>query len=425
MHFKYDLNQRPPLGENLLYGLQWLAVSIPSIIIIGTVVAGITSTGAIGEVIYLQKLFLATALVLLVQVLWGHRLPLVIGPATVLLIAIIASYGSCADAIYSSIIIGGLLLAVLSVTGLFGSLRRLFTPRVVAVILLLIAFTLAPTIVNLIGSPSPGVSATNNYIFSLLLIVILFIAHRHLKGIWKSTLVLWAMLVGSLVYLFIFPQSSSPAAESLAWFAFYKGPFTTTLTVEPGILLAFLFSFLALSINDLGSLQSIGGLLKAPEMEKRITRGITITGLGNALSGFLGVIGPVNFSLSPGVIASTGCASRYSLVPAALGMGLLSLSPALIRVIGQVPAPIIGTILIYIMCSQISAGMMMAMENRAVSNFDHGLIMGLPLMLGTVVAFLPVEVVSAMPVTLRPLLANGFVVGVLAVLILEHLIYRP
>ena len=60
--------------------------------------------------------------------------------------------------------------------------------------------------------------------------------------------------------------------------------------------------------------------------KKRITRGITITGLGNILAGFFGVIGTVNFSLSPGVIVSTRCASKYTLVPTGLGLLLLSFS---------------------------------------------------------------------------------------------------
>ena len=55
-----------------------------------------------------------------------------------------------AEAIYSSIMVGGLILALFSLTGLFGYLRRLFTPRVVAAVLLLIAFTLTPTVMNLI-----------------------------------------------------------------------------------------------------------------------------------------------------------------------------------------------------------------------------------------------------------------------------------
>ena len=38
--------------------------------------------------------------------------------------------------------------------------------------------------------------------------------------------------------------------------------------------------------------------------------------------------------------------------------------------------------------------------------------------------FMPVAVAESMPPVLRPLLANGFVMGVIAVLLMEHVIYR-
>ncbi|NLJ55618.1 MAG: xanthine permease, partial [Firmicutes bacterium] len=41
-----------------------------------------------------------------------------------------------------------------------------------------------------------------------------------------------------------------------------------------------------------------------------------------------------------------------------------------------------------------------------------------------IVSFLPDGVLETFPVFLRPLLGNGFVVGVLAVMIMEHLIFK-
>lgn len=109
---------------------------------------------------------------------------------------------------------------------------------------------------------------------------------------------------------------------------------------------------------------------------------------------------------------------------AAAGLMVLAFSPLAIGLISSVPAPVIGAILIYIMTAQIAAALLMVMESRAAGSFDDGLIIGLPLMLGTVVAFLPPEIATQLPAGLRPIATNGFVVGVLAVLILEHLVYR-
>lgn len=421
MHFRYELDDRPGWGALLLFGLQWLAVTIPPIIVIGRVVAGLQGHN-VDPIFYLQELFVVIAVVLLVQVLWGHQLPLVVGPATVLLIGIISTFERGSATINGSLIIGGALLAILAGVGLFGHLKRLFTPRVIVVILMLIAFTLAPTILSLVTASEP-VPASINLVFAVLFTLAIFLANGLLKGIWKSTLAIWSMLAGSLIY-YLFFRSLGASVGHLATFAFPGWPAAEIGLPDPGALVAFLICFLALSINDLGSIQSVGTLLKAGGMEKRITRGVLTTGVGNVLAGFFGVIGPVNFSLSPGVIAATGVASRYALVPAAAGLMILAFSPLAIGLISSVPAPVIGAILIYIMTAQIAAALLMVMESRAAGSFDDGLIIGLPLMLGTVVAFLPPEIATQLPAGLRPIATNGFVVGVLAVLILEHLVYR-
>ncbi|MDD3069833.1 MAG: purine/pyrimidine permease, partial [Methanoculleus horonobensis] len=164
--------------------------------------------------------------------------------------------------------------------------------------------------------------------------------------------------------------------------------------------------------------------LKADGMGERAKRGVAVTGLGNVLAGVTGVIGPMNFSLSPGIIAATGCASRFALVPAAVAIALMAASPLAISLLSSIPGPVIGVVLAYVMAAQIAAGLMLGQESGAVGTFDGGLIVGIPLLLGTLVAFLPPEVATGLPAMIRPLLTNGFVVGIVTVLVLEHIVYR-
>lgn len=424
MNLKYGLEDRPPLNENIVYGLQWLAVTIPAVIILGKVLGGMQ--GSIeAELLYMQKLFAVMAVSLLLQIRWGHRLPLVIGPATVLLIGILAAQGSSPAAIYSSILICGLVLTFLAASGLFAYLRRLFTPSVVAVILLLVAFTMMPTILQLIITSSGNISSAQHLGFAFIFILLMFVAQRWLSGLWKSTLILWAMIIGSLAYFFINPtwkQGLSQAGFPL--FSGFGQQLTTSLVVDPGLIIAFLLCFLGLSINDLGSIQAVGAVLQADEMPKRITRGITLTGLSNGLAGFMGVIGPVNFSFSPGVIASTGCASRSTLVPTGIIMLALAFMPRILFYLSFIPGVVIGCVLLFIMCTQVAAGLTTAFTAMQEPYFEHALLIGLPILVGVMVAFLPPEVVASFPSHLRPILANGFVIGVLVSLLLENVIYR-
>ncbi len=423
INFKYGLDDVPPLLELLLLGLQWLAIVIPIIIIIGKVIVG-HFIDPLEQVIYLQKMFFVSAVSLLAQVLWGHRLPLIIGPATVLLVGIAASQGSNTNTIYSSIVMGGILLLVLSTTGLFAKIKRFFTPQVVATVLILIALTLTPMILNLIFA-AQQVAPLHNLCFALILVLGMFMANQHLTGLWKTTLIIWAMIIGSAIYLLLFPQYTGITFnQHFNPISSFFRPLNLDFSLDPSVLISFLICFLALSINDLGSIQSIGELIKPENMEKRITRGTSFTGLGNILSGLLGVIGPVNFSLSPGVIASTGVASRFTLIPTALGLLLLSFLPSTIAFIGSIPPVVVGGALIYIMCSQISSGLLVAFNTTGGFKFESGLTMGLPLMLSIIISFLPPNIVNSFPVSLRPIMGNGFVIGVLAVLILENVIFR-
>lgn len=419
MYIKYGLDDKPKRAEMLLFGLQWLAVTIPSIIIIGKVV-GVLETGG-NYIPYLQKLFLIVGILMIVQIYWGHRLPLVLGPAAVLLIGILTSFDQGVGSINSSIMIGGILLAVLAASGLFKHVKKLFTPRVIMVILMLISFTLTPTIISLISAEGQ-VSASYNLIFAFGFILAIFVANAFLKGIWRSTLTLSSLFAGSIAYYVIF-RTSSPIDLNLSLLSLpsnFLGPLTVP---DIGVLIAFLISFIALAINDLGSIQSVGTILRADNMEKRVRNGITFTGIGNAFAGLFGVIGYVNYTLSPGVIAATGVASRFTLIPAAIGLLILAFSPITINLISSIPSPVIGVILLYVLIAQIGAAMLVAIESDAIRTVDDGAIVGLPILLGTVIAFLPPVVAGQLPTVIRPLIANGFVVGVLAVLLLEHVLY--
>ncbi|MGB4503370.1 MAG: solute carrier family 23 protein, partial [Syntrophaceticus sp.] len=329
------------------------------------------------------------------------------------------------SAIYTAIAIGGLVLFVLSAAGLFNYLKKLFTAPVIATILILVAFTLTPMILNLITSSTEPGLALPNLVFALVFVLSIFAVSRHVSGFWQSTLIMWALIVGTVVYILLFPQGFEvvKGANTGIIAGFFQN-MNFKLSFEPGVIISFLVCFLALSINDLGSIYSVGGLLKPDQMPKRVTRGLSLTGILNFLSGLFGVIGPVNFSLSPGVIASTGCASRFTLIPAGVILLGMSFMPPVIAFMGGIPQVVVGSILLYIMCSQLAAGLIMATDSEEGFNFEKGLVMGLPLMLSIVISFLPDGIVSTFPVVLRPILGNGFVVGVLAVLIMEHLIFR-
>ena len=418
---KYELNDKPGILPMLMYGLQWWIVSLPCVVIMGIIMSQLHYTDVAEQTFYLQKLFGIMGIAMIVQVLWGHRLPLIIGPASVLLIGILSTVSSGIPAVYTGIMVGGLVLTVLAYSGLLGKLQFVFTPRIVTVILILIAFTLTPVILKLVLGDA--VHTLFNLFFTLVMVLALVIGNKLLRGIWKSTTVLWGIVGGVLVYygVFGFPTLVSTGAGIIPEQATV---FNFPLNFEAGTILAFLFCYIALIVNELGSIQAVGHMLQADQMGQRTTRGVGIVGVTNVLSGLFGVIGPVDYSMSPGVISATGCASRYTLLPAGAGLILCAFFPSVVGMLVTIPGVVMGAILLYLMATQLAAGLQMLVREKAITDFDSGVVVGLPLMVALLLSFAPEGVLNLIPSLFKPIVGNGFVMGVITVLIMEHLIFK-
>lgn len=419
MDLKYSLNYKPPKADMVLYGIQWFAITLPIILITGNIIGNIFP--GITTIAYIQNLFIMVGIALLLQISFGHKLPTILGPATVLLIAVLATINHGIGSINSSIIISGIILAIIAFSGTLKYIQKLFTSRVIIVILLLIAFTLTPTIINLVVINN-GVLSSLNFIFVLISLFVVLLGHRFFKGLWNSAISLGILIFGSIIYYLIF---NPLFVRNLNVSTITIPSITLNLTVpDIGMVLAFLICFIALTINDIGSIQAISSIVKIDKIEKRIKNGVGVTGIMNVFSGIIGVIGPVNYSMTPGVIAATKCASKYPLYITGIAFILIAFSPLLVGIISAVPSPVIAVVLMYIVTAQLGASIMLAKENNSFKTMDDGIIVGLPIIIGTIVAFLPNTLIEQFPLLLRPLLGNAFVMGVIIVLLLEHLIFK-
>lgn len=419
MELKYNLNDRPATGQLMLYSLQWFVLAV-AVVITSMFIA--TGTPA-EKILYTQKAFALVGSAIIVQALWGHRLPIVVGPAAVLLVGIITALSSQGaepntNKIYTSVAIGGAIITLLSAGKILHKVQRIFTPRIVVVILMLIAFTLSPTIKNLIF-PTSEVERHSFALWATIIgIPVMALAASHLKGVAKSLLIPIALIIGCVGYYVYFggfteiinAPTHSEGAILLPKFEF-----------DASMILAFLFCYIALLINDISSIQSLGTMLNTEDTDKRCRRGVGVTGIFNIIAGVIGIIGPVNYSMSPGVIASSSCASRYALLPAGAGLIICAIFPKLIAILTAIPNTIIGIVLLYLMGTQLAAALNMLTAEKSANTFNKALIVGLPIMVALLFCIVPM---GAIPPILKPLMGNGFVMGVITVIILEHLIFR-
>lgn len=419
MELKYGIDSRPPFGQLMLYSLQWFVLAVAVVVTSLFIAVGSPAE----RVLYAQKVFALMGAATIIQALWGHRMPIVVGPASVLLVGIITALAAQGDAvntnkIYTAVMIGGVAVAALAAGRLLGRLQRIFTPRIVVVILLLIAVTLSPTIKNLIFPAGDEARHSFGLWATIVGVPAMAMASHKMRGVVKSLVIPIALLIGCVIYYAIY----GGFGEEFSRYTSSEGSLLIPqLEFDGSIIAAFLLCYVALVINDIGSVQSLGGMLQAQDTDRRTRRGLGLTGVLNIVAGGMGVIGPVNYSMSPGVIASSSCASRYALIPAGAGLILCAFLPSLIAVMSAIPNTVIGVILLYLMGTQLAAAFHMVATSDSSRTFDEGLIIGLPVMVALLFGAIPMEVI---PSILRPIVGNGFVMGVVTVMLLEHVVMR-
>ena len=426
MTFRYNVNDRVPAKEMATSGLMWTICSAAFVIIFANVVAGLYDATPAEAVWYAQKLLVITGAAVILQVLFGHRMPVVYGPSAILLTAAIAATDFAPAAFSTALVFCGLLGIVIAQTSLLRRIAKLFTPRVIGTVLTLIPLTLVPTFAGLLANPAQPGSVAAKLIFAFVLLIVIFALNHRLRGFWRATLMLWVLVFGTIAALICFPgtvislgtQGSVPLAEGLL----------LSPVAAPGVLLSVAICYLALIVNDIGSIRGVAEVAKVPaaETEGQLRRGITITGIMNFFAGGAGVIGGVNYSISSGMILDTRNASRYPLLVAGAAMILCAAVPPVISLIITIPTVITGCLLIFIMTSQLSAalGVLIEHEGSGIFSFNNGIIIGFSILIAATFSFLPEAAVAAIPAVVRPVLANGFVAGTIAVMLLEHVVFR-
>lgn len=419
MDLKYGIDDRPKFGQLLVYSLQWFVLAVAVIVTSLFIAQG----SAAEKVFYAQKVFAFMGVTTILQIFVGHRMPIFSGPASVLLVGIITALASQGDAIntnkiYTSLIIGGAAVTLLAVGRLLEHLQKIFTPRIVVVIMMLIAYTLGPTIKNLIFPASHPECHTFALWLVLLGIPAMVVLNNRLKGVMKSIVVPLSLFVGCVIYYLV----QGGFAEKFNNITTAEGSLLLpAMEFDWSIVVAFLVCYIALLINDIGSIQSTGALLQTSQMDRRCRRGVGLTGILNMIAGGLGIIGPVNYTMSPGVIASSSCASRYALLPSSIALIICAFIPPVITLLTAIPDSVIGVILLFLMGTQLAASFNTLIASNSLKTFNHALTIGLPIMMALVFGIIPMNVIPAM---LRPIIGNGFVMGVLSVIILEHLLLK-
>ncbi|MCB2188423.1 MAG: purine/pyrimidine permease [Deltaproteobacteria bacterium] len=420
----YKLEEWPPLGPTLVLAAQWLVMMAPGLLVLGEVLADAWGMGPAEHVAFLQRLFLVVGLVQAGQILLGHRLPALVGPSTVLLVGVLSTLGQGPGAVYGAMALGGALTALLGLFGMAGRLARLYTPAVLASTLMLIAVSLAPTLRNLIYPlHAAGLAWGGPTLFAFALTLALLWGQDRLPGLWGSSILLTGLLVGSLAY-HLLGFEPWPTWRSAGALGLPHPLWAASLSLDWPVLAAFLMCYLALVSNELGTVESLVHLLRTGQGERRVNRAVLMAGVAGLLGGLSGTLGSVSYSTSPGAVITTRNQSRFTFLPAALALMVLGLWPGGLGLFDLVPAPVVGAVLLAIMSTTVFAAISLLASEGHTPSTRNGLVVGLASTVGLIISFLPSAAREALHPLLRPILANGFVVGLSMALIMDHIVLR-
>ena len=421
--YQYGLDDRPPLSQAILCGFQWALVTFPFAVIATKVCGAALGLGPAGSIRFMQLTLLVAGLFTVLQTLLGHRFPLVEGPSTAVFLTFILLVPFGLPAVQGGMIVGGLALLVLVLTKQLKRVIALFTPNVVGVIVMLVAFGLLPPVIRFIT----GVDSTHpqGQVLSTLvgLGLVLFIGTLSywLGGFWKTLASLIGMAVGTLVFLLLGHISGHGLATS-PWVSF------STRWVEsiPGFYwpaaLAMACTYVAVIVNSLGSLQGIGAVTDDSRLPRAIPRGIFMNGVSGIVCGILGIAGTVSFSWGAGMVLLTRVASRFVVTYCGLILLLTAFLPKLAALLALVPSAVVGAALFIALGGQVGVAISI-ITAKGITSRDH-FVVGIPVLLGTFAGFLPSGLLELFPKYTRVFLGDSIIVGIVAVLLLEHVLMR-
>lgn len=426
----YQPDEVPPPGKTAIYSIQWLIFSLT----VCAVIPGVVGTGLgldpAGVSSFIQRTFLFCGIFSIIQLYFGHHLPIFEGIGAMwynvlIIFGVVApQIGKPLADLRSDIILGILIVGVIYILlGLFGWINKLlvvFTPAVKGTFFLLMGLQISSSIMRgMLGTwPHGGtVNLPGVLLFIGITAIIVWISLKQ-KGFLQSIGIFIGVVTGWLAAYLIgiaelptFSRQIISLPELLPWGA---------PSFDPGILIIMLIvGFFTLS-NLVTSVSTLSEVVGQRVDERTFNATTIVTGVGNIFAGLYALIGFVPFASSIGFARVTRVAARLPFLIGAILIMLLGLFPAIGSLFVAIP-PQVGFAVILIMFCQLLS---VAFTEYSRIYFDNriGFIVGISLLIGVGIMFIPPEAMALMPLFVKSFIGNGLTVGLIICVLLEQVL---
>ncbi|MCP3741856.1 purine/pyrimidine permease [Rossellomorea sp. BNER] len=380
----------------------------------------------------MQRTFFVVGISSFIQGWLGHRYPIADGPAgswvsVFVILADVAiqqgqSMRETLQILEGGLLISGLLLFILGITGLIHRLLFLFTPLVTGSFLLILAIQLSGVFLEgMMGIQ--GESARPDYeiamVSFLVFFLVIFLSIKG-KGWFKSYAVLIGILFGWLLYTFLGKHSASLPSTS----ALVKLPEIFVWGVpqlNAGIIItSTLFTFILIS-NTIAAVTAVNQVVSESGViqKQTLNRGSWIGGISHFISSLFSTIGVVPLPVSAGFIQLTKQKRILPFLIASLALSSIAIIPAIVHFLAMLPGPVASAALLASFVQMIG----IAFQSILREKLDQRrlTILGITFLIGIGLMFLPPTVYQEMPSLLQYVFSNGLLVGTMIVILLEQL----
>ncbi len=413
---------------NLLAGLQWLGFMFANTVVIPLSIGAAFHQSTEDIAGAMARSFLVTGLACLIQVVAGHRMPLMEGQSglwwgvilglTQIGIASGLPLSAVGGSISVGIVLGGVAILICGVAGVHRFLNRLFTPVVMAVLLFLLAAQLMDIFFQgMLGIPTHG--QVDLPVAALSLVVVLLVSVLTIvgKGLISNFSILIGLTFGWIAHVALFGPERDIVQPSLRelghWFAWGNPHF------QIGIVITCVITALLNTTNTIATLRAAEPVFGLQVTGRQYQGSLVLSGLYTAISGPLGLVPYAPYTSSIGFLRTT---RLYDRVPFAIGATLFTvfgLIPPLSGFFATLPISI-GDAVLFVAYLQLFGSALANLEGMAL-DFRNVFRIAAPTLVGLAIQSTPATMFASLPSYAQSLCSNGMLVGILLAIVLELL----
>ncbi len=320
-------------------------------------------------------------------------------------------------------LIGGLLLAVIGLTGIIGRIMIFFTPPIIGSVLILLCLQLSGNFVGGIIEASTGVNGFQYAPLVISIIVIGTVVMVAVKAppLLRSINVLFGLGVGWILYA-LFVEAPAEAIEAGRVFALPQLFAWGFPTFDPGTVITGALITVVILTNLLASTAAMSKAASKPLQANDYNRAVIFNGAANLLAGIGASVGTVPFAASTGLVKMSGVSSRKPFIVFCLMIMGTGFFPQAGTFIARIPQPV-GYAVLLAAFTQILIVGLQQLKKLDLDQRDS-FVIGLTVLIGAGVASLPEAALVELPGLARYIFGNALIMGVIICILLEHVFLR-